>query len=130
MAIDTGDRSISHVLQDIVENLKDIVYYQLRLAKTEIATEVIKAKIAGLLLAIGTVSGLFAVLFSLWAVVFALSRVLPDWAAALIVAGIMGLVAVMFFRAGRSRLRAIRAVPKRTVETVKEDLQWAKQQIK
>jgi hypothetical protein len=130
MAPDTGNRSISDVLHDIVENLQHIVHYQLRLARKEITTEVAKAKIAGLLLAAGTVSGLFAILFALWAGFLALSRVLPDWAAALIVAGTMALGAATFLAAGRNRLRRVHTLPELTVKTVKEDFQWAKQPTK
>jgi cytochrome c biogenesis protein CcdA len=130
MASDIGNRSISDVLHDIVENLQHIVHFQLRLAREEITTEVAKAKIAGLLLATGAVSGLFAMLFALWAGFLALSRVLPDWAAALIVAGTMALGAVTLVAAGRTRLRKVHTLPELTVKTVKEDFQWAKQPIK
>lgn len=130
MAPDIGNRSISDVLHDIVENLQHIVHFQIRLAKKEITTEVAKAKIAGLLLAAGAVSGLFAVLFALGAGFLTLSRVLPDWSAALVVAGAMALGAVTLVAAGRTQLRKVHPLPELTAKTVKEDFQWAKQPSK
>jgi uncharacterized membrane protein YqjE len=130
MATDTNGRSISSVLHDIVQNMQDIVRSQLRLARIELGEEIAKAKTAGILLAMGAVSGALAVLFALLAAVFALSRVMPDWAAALIVAGVIGIVGGVMFSAGRRRLREVHPIPGDTVETVKEDVQWAKQLTK
>ena len=79
-------RSIFTVLQDIVNNVQDIIRLEVRLAKTEVREELAKVQSAGLLLGIGATAAIFSVLFILLAIASALSRVVPDWAAALIVA--------------------------------------------
>ncbi len=79
------DRSFTEVLQDIVGNIQTIVRAEVRLARTEVAEEVHKAKPAGLAIAGGAVLGLCAVVFLLLAAVYGLSLVMPNWAAALIV---------------------------------------------
>jgi uncharacterized membrane protein YqjE len=130
MAIETDGRSIPSVLRDIVQNIQDIVRAEVRLAKTEIAKEIIEVKAAGILLGVGAVSGFLAVLFALVAIVFALSNVIPNWAAALVVAASTGIVAASFIYAGRNRLRKVHPIPARTVETVKDNFQWTKPQTK
>jgi putative superfamily III holin-X len=82
-----SERSVSEVLQDIVGNIQDIVRSEVRLAKTEVGEELTKAKAASLAIGGGALSGIFSASFLLLAIVYALSRVVPDWAAALIVAG-------------------------------------------
>jgi hypothetical protein len=130
MAIATDGRSISSVLRDIVQNIQDIVRSEVRLAKTEFAKEIVKAKAAGILLGLGAVFSFLAALFALFAIVFALSNVIPAWAAALVVAGSMGIVAASLVYAGRNQLRNVHPIPERTVETVKDNFQWTKPQTK
>jgi VIT1/CCC1 family predicted Fe2+/Mn2+ transporter len=130
MAIGTDGRSISDVLRDIVQNIQDIVRAEMRLAKSEISKEIIEAKAAGILLGLGAASGFLAVLFALVAIVFALSNVIANWAAALVVAVSTGIVAASLVYAGRNRLRNVHPIPERTVETVKDNFQWTKPQTK
>lgn len=130
MLPETGGRSISGVLRDIVQNVQDIVRSELRLAKTELREEIVKAKTAATLLGLGAVCGFFAAFFALLAGVFALSRVVPNWAASLIVAGAVGILAGAMFYPGWKRLRAVHPIPEHTVHSVKENIQWAKQQTK
>jgi len=130
MDTDMSSRSISSVLGDIVQNVQEIVGSELRLAKTEIGEEIAKAQGAGVLLGSGVFCGFFAVLFALLAAMFGLSRVVPNWAAALIVAIPMGVAAGLMYSFGRKRFRNVHPIPDRTVETVKESVQWAIQRIK
>jgi hypothetical protein len=130
MPTDTSGRSISDVLRSIVDNVQDIVRSELRLAQTEIGVELAKAKGAGVLLGVGLACGLFAVLFGLLGAVFGLGNVVPMWAASLIVAAPLGLAGACLYSAGRKRLRGVHAVPERAVETARESIEWAKQQIK
>jgi Putative Actinobacterial Holin-X, holin superfamily III len=52
------------------------------------------------------------------------------WLAALLVAVVYGIVAFVLVRQGQARLRqATPPVPTQTVETVKEDVEWARTQL-
>ena len=99
----SSDRSFAEVIQDIVHNIQDILRSEIRLAKTEMGQELVKAKAVGTLLGGGAVAALFAAFFLLLAAVYALTRVMPDWAAALVVAAILGIVAVITLSAGRKQ---------------------------
>jgi hypothetical protein len=71
-----------------------------------------------------------SVLLLSFAVAWGLAAVVPAGFAFLIVGLAYGVVAAVLFQEGKSRVRRVRAVPEQTVETVKEDVQWAKAQLK
>lgn len=125
-----GDRSISEVFQDIIRNVQEIVRSEVRLAKTEIRDEAVKAKPMAQLLAVGSVTALFAILFLLQTIVNALSIVMPVWAATLIVGAVLALAASFMLTSGLSQLRQIYPNRDQTVETIKENIGWAKQHTK
>ena len=62
--------------------------------------------------------------------ILALDGVMPNWLAALLVAGAYALAAVVVFSIGKGRVQdAGPLVPEQTIDSVKEDVQWAKTQI-
>ena len=124
------DRSFSDVVQDILRNVQDIVRSEVRLAKAEIREEAAKAKSSAVFLGAGAVTTVFAILFLLLTMVYALALAMPSWAAALIVGAALALTATMMLKAGIKRFKQIHPTPERTVETIKENVEWAKQQAK
>ena len=125
-----ADRSFSDVFQDIIRNAQEMVRSEVRLAKTEIREEVVKAKSSLGLLGAGAVTAIFAILFLLLMIFFALVLVMPAWAAALILGASLAVVASVMLTMGVTRFKQIHATPERTVETIKENIEWAKQQTK
>ena len=124
------ERSISSVLQDILGNFQEVVRSEVRLAKTEVREELAKTRSAGGLIAVGAVGALFSVLFMLLTAVYALSLVMPEWAAAFCVAAAVGILAVFAILAGVKRFKTINPTAPKTVASLKENVEWAKQQIK
>lgn len=125
-----GDRSFSDVLQNIVRNVQEIVRSEVRLAKTEIREEAGKAKSSTSLLGAGAVTAIFAALFLLFTLDRALALVVPAWAAALILGTALAVAAGMMLMAGLRQFRLIHPAPERTVETLKDNVEWAKQHSK
>ncbi len=125
-----AERSIADVLQDIVRNVQDIVRSEVRLAKSELLDELAKVKAAAPLLIFGGVASLLAALFLIWTVVYALALVLPMWAAALIVTAMLAIAGGLTISAALKKLRKVDPKPERTIASVKENVQWAKQQVK
>jgi hypothetical protein len=121
------ERPVSAVLRDIAGNLEDIVRAELRLAKKELSQELGQAKAGGMMVGAGVLMLGLAGIFLLLAIVYALSLVMPAWAAALIVAGGEALMAAIFIGVGIHRFKVMRAVP-RTRATLEENVEWAKQQ--
>ena len=129
MASYTG-RTVPEVLQNIVGNIQDIIRLELRLARAEIQEEASKATRPAQALGAGIVILLYALGFILLAVVCALSVVMTVWLAALLVGGFLALLGGALIFSGGKSLKQINLIPEKTVESLKEDVQWAKNQIK
>lgn len=123
-------RSVSDVLQDIFGNLQDIVRSEVRLAKVELKTEASQAAKAGKPLLAGAVLGFYAGGLLLLALVYGLSVVLPPWTAALAVGVGASVMAAILIGIGRGRLRVVNPKPERAVESMKENVQWLKDQTR
>ena len=126
---DPREQSIGELVKDLATETSTLVRQEIDLAKAEM-TERGKqlGKGAGVLGAAALV-GLLAAGALTACVILALSKVVPDWLAALIVALVLGAVAAVLALQGRNRVRAATPpVPEQTVETVKEDVEWAKSQ--
>lgn len=110
-----------------IELVKLLVHEELELAKEELGGKAKQAGSgAGLLGAAGVVALASLGAFTAFLILL-LNLVLPAWAAALIVAVLYGGVAAFLGLKGREKVqRASPAVPERTVERMKEDINWAK----
>ena len=123
-------RSMSAVLQDIVANIQEIFRSEFRLAKLEIGEETAKLVKSSIPLGIGILASLYAIGFLLLAAVHALSLVVDPWLASLIVGAAVLLIAVICINVGRSRLKQVKVVPEKTVHSVRENVQWAREQTR
>ena len=125
-----GARGTGPLLRSIAADLSTLVTKQIELAKQEIGEMVgTRAKAMGVFGA-AAVLGLFVIGFLGMAGAEALDLVLPRWAAMLIVAGLFGLLAAVAIVLARGWLRSSATKPELTQESLKEDVQWAKQQLK
>ena len=120
------DRSVGDLLSEVTGDLSKLMRQEVALAKVELKEEATKAgKAGGLLGGAGAVGYLVLVFVSL-ALMFALDEVMPMGWAALITAAVLGIIAAILFVVGRNRLKQVNPKPEQTVETLKEDVQWAK----
>jgi uncharacterized membrane protein YqjE len=124
-----AERSVFDVFEDIANNIEDIFRSEIRLAKTQIREEIATSKSSVSLVGLGILSAIFAVFFALVAIVCALSYVLPNWAAALLVALGLAACAGIVISAGLRRFKRINSVPK-TTGSLKENDQWARRQTR
>jgi len=126
----TRERSAADVLKDIVGNVQEIIRSEVRLAKAETTAEVGKAKSSVALLGAGAVCALFGATFTLLAAVYALSLVMAAWLAALIVGAVMAIAGAVLLSRGLDEWKKVNPKPERTIETVKENVEWMKNQTK
>src|SRR5947209_12479360 len=123
-------QSMGELFKQLSEDLSSLVRQELRLAQAEM-TE--KGKRAGIGAGIFGGAGLIGVMAfgTLTAcIVAALSKAMDVWLAALIVTVVYAAIAGILALQGRERIQqATPPVPEQTVETVKEDVQWAKTQL-
>ena len=125
-----GERSVADVLQDVLRNLQEIVRSEVRLARVEIRDETRRAVSSGMWIAAGVVGALSAWMFLLWTVAYLLATRMSMWAATLVVAVVMACLGSVLLVGGIRRVKRIQPIPERTVESVKENLEWMKQPTK
>jgi uncharacterized membrane protein YqjE len=124
---DLRDRSTAELVKDLSEQASRLVRQEVELAKTEMAEKGRKAGFSAGLLAGAAVAGLLMLGALTAFLVLALDEAMPDWAAALVVTLLWGVVAAAFALAGREKLKEVgKPVPEKTVESVKEDIEWLK----
>ena len=122
-----GQQSWSEILDRIVSNVQEIIRSEVRLAKTEIKEEGQTAAKAGISLVTGAALAFYAGWFILLCIVYALTLVLAPWLSALIVGAVLALAAFVALSAGLKRLRTVQK-PVQTIESVRETVQWVKNQ--
>jgi hypothetical protein len=126
----TDDRSLGELFGDLARDMGILVRQEIGLATTEMSY---KASRVGQELAIVAVGGLvlYAGLLALIAtIIIGLATAgLPWWLAALVVAVIVTAVGAVLLQRGINSLKHADLAPRQTLETLKEDTQWAKEQM-
>ena len=110
--------------------MSNLVRQEVALAKLEIAQ---KAKYVGRnvgYLVIGGAVAYAALLAIIAAIIILLAKVLPDWGSALIVGVVVGVIGWLLIGKAMMALQQAELAPRQTVETLKEDATWMKEQIK
>ena len=126
-APDVSGRSVGELIAHVTTDLTTLLNQELALAKAELRVEATKAgKTVG---AFGgaAVAGYFTLLFASWTLLFALHALFDSYTwAALVVTLLYGIAAAVLFLRGRKTAQTINPKPEVTVQTLKEDAQWAK----
>jgi hypothetical protein len=128
---DLRERSLGELLRQLSEQTTRLVHQELELAKAELTQKGKQAGAgAGLFGGAGAL-GLAALGALTACFILALNAIMPAWLAALIVAAVYGAIAAFLSLRGRDRVKqATPLVPEQTIETVKEDVEWAKTQTR
>jgi hypothetical protein len=121
-----ANTSPGQLASEVAKDMSTLVRQEVALAKAELQQE---AKTAGT--AVGAFggagfAGYFVLVFLSLAGMYGLDAVMPIGWAALIVAAVWAVIAAVFAVIGRRKMKGFNPKPERTIETVKEDVQWAK----
>ena len=124
---DLRERPLGEIARDLTRDVSLLVRQEVELAKAEMAQ---KGRVAapglGMIGGAGVV-GLMAAGALTASLILILSIFLPEWAAALIVGAVLAAVAYVLVKQGKERVEEAGApIPEQTIETVKEDVEWAK----
>jgi uncharacterized membrane protein YqjE len=126
--VEARDRGIGELVKDLANQTSTLVRQEIRLAQAEV-TE--RGKTAGRgagMLAGAAVAALLGLGALTAVIVIALDGALALWLAALIVTVLWFVIAAVLAQAGKKALQGSTPPAPQTVETVKEDIQWAKSQ--
>lgn len=116
--------SLPRLAGELGEEVRQLARLEVELAKAEVGEAVGHAKKAGVGFGAAGVLGYVGVLFASFALAFGLAELLPTWLAFLVVALLWGLGAALAYGMGRRNLNAFDPVPRRTIDTLKEDVTW------
>jgi uncharacterized membrane protein YqjE len=121
------ERPVGELLKQLANETTTLVKQELELAKAEMREKAGKAGPGVGMWGVAGVTGLLA-LGSLTAfLILALDGAMPNWLAALIVGLVYAAIAGFLYLRGKQRVEeAGSPIPEQTVETLKEDVQWAK----
>ena len=122
------DTSMSTLISGIVGDAQELVRQEIALARQEIREEISNAKDAGIKLAIAggvlAVGGLLLVLTIAQALADLLNW--PTWAGYAIVGVVLAIVGYILLSLAQKSMKEISPVPEKTVETMKENVEWIK----
>jgi uncharacterized membrane protein YqjE len=123
---DPRGRSIGELVKDLSAQTSTLVRKEIELARAEIQQQGKEAGKGTGLLAGAAVFGLLALGALTAALIALLDKAMATWVAALIVMALWAVVALVLAKAGQRSLQRATPPAPQTVETVKEDIQWAK----
>jgi hypothetical protein len=127
----SDDRSLGQLFGDLSRQLGTLVQKEIELAKTEVTTRVTTVGRDAAMLGAGGALAYGALLIALIAVALLLIELgVSPWLSFLLVAAVVGIIAAVLIQRGRAELQKTDLAPRQTIETLKEDAEWAKQQVK
>ena len=124
------NRSLSDLFGKLANETSNLVRQEVALAKVEVAQSAreVGRNVANLI--IGGAIAYASLLAIIAALIMLLGRVMAEWGAALLVGVLIGGVAWLLIGRALAALQQTGMTPRKTVETLKEDAAWMKQQIK
>ena len=123
--------STAELVKELSREVSQLVHEEIALARAEMTQKGKRAGIGAGLLSGAMVLALAATGGSMAFFILVLDSWMPAWLAALIVTVVYGLGALILGLRGKERImQAAPPTPQRTMESVKEDVQWAKTHAK
>ncbi len=137
--ITKDERSLGELFSELASETSTLVKQEVSLATTEMTLKATKVgKNVGYLAAGGAVA-YTALLIILAAIVIGLTQLISHlmnwqiitsaWIAAAIVGLVVGIIAYVLVTSALAKLKTVELTPHQTVETIKEDAQWLKDQV-
>ena len=123
------EQSLGDLFSELAAETGTLVRQEVALAQVELTQKAASAgKNIGYLVVGGAV-GYAALLVILAAAVVILANFIPLWASALLVGAVVGTVAFFLISSALAELKKADLTPRETVESIKEDAQWLKNQV-
>lgn len=121
-----AEATVPPLVSGILEDTQTLLRQEMQLARAEIKQDMKSAREAALAFGISAAVGGLAVLLLSFGLVALLSwlTLIPMWGSYAIVGGIYAAAAAVSFYQGHQAYEQTDFVPRRTVETMKENAQW------
>ena len=124
------EASLGDLFADLAEKAGTLIRQEAALVQTELTTKAVSASKNIGYLAVGAFVGYTAVLVLVAALVAGLYALnIPVWASALIVGLVFAIVAFVLINSALNALKNTQWAPKESIESIKEDAKWLKNQV-
>jgi uncharacterized membrane protein YqjE len=131
MVTNKDERSLGELFSELSRETAALVRQEVALAKSELSEKVSRLGRSAGLVGVGGVLGHAGLLTLIAAIVIILANAgLPLWASALVVAVVLLIVSYVLTQQGLTGLKREPLKPAETIDTLKENAQWAKGQLK
>jgi hypothetical protein len=122
--------SLGELFSDLSRESSTLIREEIRLAQVEMTQKARRAGSGAAYLAAGGFIAYAGFIFLLLAATLGLSYFMWDWLAALIVGGVVAIIGGVLASSGLGKIKSIDPAPKQTIETLQEDKEWFKRQMK
>jgi len=123
------EKSLGDLFSELANETSTLVRQEVALAQTELTQKATRVGKNVGFLAVGGAIGYAGLLCILASLILGLSIFIPAWVSALIVGVVVAGIAGFLITSALSALKKTNLAPQQTVETLKEDAQWLKNQM-
>lgn len=125
------ERSLGELFGDLARDMGTLVSQEITLARTEMTAKASRVGKDIAFLAVGGMIAYAGLLAIIAAVILLLgSNGVPWWLSALIVGLVVAGIGYFLVQRGLTALKREDLTPRQTIESLKEDTQWAKEQVR
>lgn len=124
------ERSLGQLFTDLMNGTRTLLQQEVQLVKAETTEKVTRLGKDIAVLAVGGAIAYAGLLALVAAAVIGLAAIVPAWLAALIVGLVVAGVGLGMVQQGRKNMNLEKLSPRKTVESLQEDKQWVKEQIR
>lgn len=127
---ETDNQSLGDTVTGIVEDLQNIVRGEVQLAKTELKEDASQMGKALGMIAGAAFLGLTGFIFLMLGLTYLINKALEMWISAGLVGLGLAIIAAVLGMIGKNQMQQANFVPEQTIDSVKEDKEWASRQMK
>jgi hypothetical protein len=124
----SADKPVGELVADMTSQVSALLRKEVDMAIIELKGEAKQAAKAGGMLGGAALNGYMAVVFGSFTLAWLLDRKLPRPLAFALVALMHGAAAGALLKLGHEEMKQVDPIPTQTVETLKENVEWAKAQ--
>lgn len=121
--------SLGDTVTGIIQDIQNIVRGEVQLAKTEIKEDAGKLGKAIGMVGAAAFLALVGFIFLMLGVTYLLNKSLEMWISAGIVGLVLLIIGAILGVAGKNKIQEANMVPDKTIDSLKEDKEWASHQI-
>jgi hypothetical protein len=123
------DRSLGELFSELTRQTSTLIRQEVALAKTEMTDKASKVGRDVGSLAVGGAIAYAGFLAIVAAAIILLAELIPWWLSAFVIGLLVALVGYLLIQRGLTALKQENLKPERTIETLRDDAEWAKRQV-